>query len=373
MNLTKSRLDQGRLTKFRLGRLKVPLVTPFKTALRSVDHVDDVVVELELDNGMIGYGSAPATAVITGDTHASIMAAIRDFIWPAILGKHIRDLNDICQLIDKAMIHNSSAKAAVEIAIYDLWSQSLGLPLYQALGGGISQLHTDITISVNHPDEMVSDAIKAVDLGYDTLKLKVGKDLQLDIDRIGAVAKAVGPDIRLRLDANQGWSAKQCIQAISAMNRAGIEFELIEQPVAADDISGLKHCTEQLHTPVMADETAFSFAQSLHLMQNQGCDIINIKLMKAGGISKALHIADAATAFRMPCMMGCMLESSIGVAAAAHVAASRHQVITKIDLDSPSLCQFNPVAGSVEFHDAAISLNQSPGLGIESIQSLTYL
>ncbi|TLU67575.1 dipeptide epimerase [Thalassotalea litorea] len=362
-----------KLSKLRLARLKVPLVTPFKTALRSVDHVDDIVVEIAMDNGMVGFGSAPATAVITGDTHASMVSAIERFIWPAIAGKNIRDLNEICRLIDKSMIHNSSAKAAVEIAIYDLWSQSLGVPLYQALGGGIAKLKTDITISVNSPDEMVADAIKAVDLGYDTLKLKVGKDLQLDIDRIDAVAKAVGPDIRLRLDANQGWSAKQCIQAISAMNRAGIEFELIEQPVAAEDISGLKHCTEQLHTPVMADETAFSFAQSLQLMQNQGCDIINIKLMKAGGISKALNIADAAAVYRLPCMMGCMLESSIGVAAAAHLAASRYQVIEKIDLDAPTLCQFNPVVGSVAFNDATITLNQSPGLGIESIQSLAYL
>ncbi|QDP01698.1 dipeptide epimerase [Thalassotalea sp. PS06] len=362
-----------KLSQIRLARLRVPLVTPFKTALRTVDHVDDVVVELTLDNGMTGYGSAPATAVITGDTHASIIAAINDFIWPRIAGMNIADLNDICRFIDSAMLHNSSAKAAMEIAIYDLWAQSLGLPLYQALGGGVDTLKTDITISVNSPAEMVSDAKKAVSQGYDTLKLKVGKDLQLDIERISAISQAVGKDISLRLDANQGWNAKQCIKAIKAMNQAGIDFELVEQPVAANDIAGLKTCTEQLDTAIMADESAFSLAQSVALMQQQGCDIVNIKLMKAGGISKALTIADMASVYRSPCMMGCMLESSIGVAAAAHVAASRYQTIDKIDLDAATLCQINPVIGGVQFHRADIKLNQSPGLGIESIPSLTYL
>ncbi|TKB43533.1 dipeptide epimerase [Thalassotalea mangrovi] len=362
-----------KLKNLRLGQLKVPLVTPFKTALRSVDHVHDVIVEIELDNGMVGYGSAPATAVITGDTHGSILCAVKDFIWPAIANMDIWQLNSICERIARSMVHNSSAKAAVEMAIYDLWAQALGVPLYQALGGGLSQLKTDITISVNEPAVMVADAQKAVAQGYDTLKLKVGKDLQQDIERIRAIAAAVGDDIQLRLDANQGWTAKQCISALNAMENAGLTFELVEQPVASDDLVGLKACTEQSTAAIMADESAFSVSQSLALMANNGCDIINIKLMKSAGIFNALTIADSAGAYRMPCMMGCMLESSIGVAAAAHVASARHKIIGKIDLDAAALCQYDPVEGGVQFNHSDIILNQTPGLGIRKIETITYL
>ncbi|MFS8137219.1 MAG: dipeptide epimerase, partial [Thermomonas sp.] len=146
-----------KITDIRFGMLRVPLKTAFKTALRTVEQVEDVVVMVFTDTGHVGYGSAPATAVITGDTHGSIVDAVRHYIGPRVIGQDIADLNRITQLVQSAMEKNTSAKAAVEIAVYDLWGQLHGAPLYQLLGGGDPVITTDITISVDYIDKMVAD------------------------------------------------------------------------------------------------------------------------------------------------------------------------------------------------------------------------
>ena len=359
-----------KITNIELGMLRVPLKTPFKTALRTVDTVEDIVVLVRTDSGHTGHGEAPPTAVITGDTHGSIVEAIERHIKPRLIGQDISNLNHICGLIQNSMERNTSAKAAVEIAVYDLWGQLHGAPLYQMLGGGDPVITTDITISVDHIDKMVADSIAAVERGFDSLKIKVGKDIGLDIERVKAIHAAVEGRALLRLDANQGWTAKQAVYAMHALEDAGVLLELLEQPVKAADIEGLKYVTERVHTPVMADESVFGPSQVFDLIQRRAADIINIKLMKTGGISNAVRVADIAALYGVQCMIGCMLESAISVAAAVHLAVAKADAITKVDLDGPSLCQFNPVHGGVVFNESEITITDAPGLGIVRIDGL---
>jgi len=359
-----------RITDIEFGMLRVPLKTPFKTALRTVDRVEDIVVMLKTDTGHVGYGEAPATAVITGDTHGSIVDAIRHYIAPRLVGQEIADLNRLTRLVQGAMEKNSSAKAAVEIAIYDLFGQLYGAPLYKLLGGGDPVITTDITISVDTIDKMVADSLKAVERGFDSLKIKVGKDIGVDIERTKAIYAAVEDRALLRLDANQGWTAKQAVYAIQELERAGVKLELVEQPVKAHDLEGMRYVTERVNTPVMADESVFGPMQVIELIRMRAADIINIKLMKTGGISNAIRIADIAALHGVECMIGCMLEGSISVAAAVHVAVAKADVITKVDLDGPSLCAFNPVDGGVIFNESEISVTDAPGLGIREIRGL---
>jgi o-succinylbenzoate synthase len=351
----------------------VPLKTPFKTALRTVNEVEDIVVEIHTDAGNIGYGEAPATAVITGDTHGSIIEAIAKFIAPRLIGQDIANLNRITQLIQTSLEKNSSAKAAVEIAVYDLFGQLYNAPLYKMLGGGDPVVTTDITISVDYIDKMVADSIQAVERGFQALKIKVGKDIGVDIERIKAIYAAVEDRALLRLDANQGWTAKQAVYALQTLEDAGVKLELVEQPVKAQDLDGLRYVTERVHTPIMADESVFGPTQVIELIRMRAADIINIKLMKTGGISNAIHIADIAALHGVECMIGCMLESSISVAAAVHLAVAKANVITKVDLDGPSLCAFNPVDGGVNFNESEISITEAPGLGIREIRGLQRL
>ncbi len=359
-----------KITEIRFGMLRVPLKTPFKTALRTVEQVEDIVVMVHTDSGHVGYGSAPATAVITGDTHGSIMDAVRHYIAPRVIGQEIADLNRITQLVQSAMEKNTSAKAAVEIAVYDLWGQLYGAPLYQLLGGGDPVITTDITISVDYIDKMVADSVAAVERGFESLKIKVGKDIGVDIERTKAIHAAVEGRALLRLDANQGWTAKQAVFALQTLENAGVKLELVEQPVKAHDLEGLRYVTERVHTPVMADESVFGPMEVIELIRMRAADIVNIKLMKTGGISNAVKIADICGMHGIDCMIGCMLESSIGVAAAVHLAVAKSNVISKIDLDGPSLCQYDPVAGGVIFNESEISVTDAPGLGIRNIDGL---
>ena len=362
-----------KIHNIRFGMLKVPLKTPFKTAMRTVTGIEDVVVVIETDTGHAGFGSAPATAVITGDTHGSIIEAIDKVIGPALIGREIADLNNLVDSIQNSIFRNFSAKAATEMAIYDLYGQLYDAPLYKLLGGGENVITTDITISVDYIDKMVEDTLKAIELGFETLKIKVGKDPALDIERIKAIHAAVNDRALIRLDANQGWTPKQTVTILKALEDSGVHLELLEQPVRRDDILGMKYVTERISTPVMADESSFGPREVIDLIRTHSADIINIKLMKTGGISNAIKIADIAGIYGVKCMIGCMLESSIAVAAAAHIAVAKSSVITKVDLDTPSLGQYDPVTSGVIFNNAEITITDLPGLGISKIDNLVML
>jgi o-succinylbenzoate synthase len=362
-----------KITDIRFNMLRVPLKTPFKTALRTVDTIEDVIVTVHTDKGNVGYGEAPATAVITGDTHGSIVEAIKKYIAPRIIGEDIANLNRITQLIQGSLEKNSSAKAAVEIAVYDLFGQLYNAPLYKLLGGGDPVITTDITISVDYIDKMVADSSAAVDRGFESLKIKVGKDIGVDIERVKAIYAAVEGRALLRVDANQGWTAKQAVFALQTLEDAGVRLELVEQPVKAPDLEGMKYVTERVHTPIMADESVFGPTDVIELIRMRAADIINIKLMKTGGLSNAIQIADICGMYGMECMIGCMVETSVSVSAAVHLAVAKSSVITKVDLDGPSLCQFNPVVGGVIFNESEISITQAPGLGIKEIRGMQAL
>lgn len=354
-----------------LALLRVPLRRPFRTALRTVEAVQDVVVRIRTDTGHVGHGSAAPTAAITGDTQVSIVEAIRHHIAPRLLGQAIADADGLVQRVQSAMARNTSAKAAVEIALHDLFGQQRGLPLYRLLGGdGDPVLRSDITISVDSADAMVAEAMDAIARGFDALKIKLGKGADDDIARVLAIHAAVAGRATLRLDANQGWSATQAVHVVQRLEAAGVPLELVEQPVPGHDIDGLRHVAQHVRTPVMADEAAFDARQAAEILQRGAAGIVNIKLMKAGGVSEALRVADLAARHGVPCMMGCMLESSIGVLAAAHVAVARAATIRYVDLDPPSLCASDPVDGSATFDGPRIMLGDAPGLGIRTVHGL---
>jgi o-succinylbenzoate synthase len=352
-----------KIIDIKLEHISVPLKTPFKTALRTVNSVEDIIVKVITDTGNIGYGEAPPTAVITGDTTGSITAAINEVIKGNIIGMEIENFEELMIKLNKSMVKNTSAKAAVDIALYDLYGQLYKAPLYKLLGGYRKEITTDITISVNSPEEMAEDSVAAVKRGYKTLKIKVGKDSALDLERLKAIRTAVGQSIDLRLDANQGWKPKEAVKILRKIEDLALNIELVEQPVEAHDIEGLKFITDNVYIPVMADESVFSPMDALKIMQMRAADIINIKLMKTGGLYNALKICSMAEIFGIECMIGCMLEAKVSVTAAAHLAAAK-SVITKIDLDGPVLCKEDPISGGAIFKESNITLGTGFGLGI---------
>ena len=353
-----------KITEVRLGLISVPLRVPFKTALRSVSSVEDVIVEIHTDTGAVGYGEAPPTGVITGDTTGAIIGAIRDHIAPAILGRSLDEFEDLTAAVQKALVHNTSAKAAVDMALWDLYGQLYKIPVYKLMGGAKKSIVTDITISVNDPEEMVRDALNAIDRGYDCLKVKVGKEPEKDIARLSAIRGAVPKETCIRIDANQGWTPKEAVRILNGMQEKGLDLEFVEQPVKAHDFEGLKYVTERSYVPVLADESVFSPADALRIMQTGAADLVNIKLMKCGGITNALRIAAAAEVYGVECMIGCMLEAKISVNAAVELACAK-KIITKIDLDGPVLCSEDHILGGAVFDEKNITVSDAPGMGIQ--------
>ena len=363
-----------KITQIRLGKLSVPLRVPFKTALRTVERVEDIVVELHTDTGAVGYGEAPPTGPITGDTTGGIVGGLVELIAPALIGQEVDDFEAVTARVQKAGVHNTSAKAAADMALWDLYGQLHGIPVHKLLGGARRQLVTDITISVNPPEQMARDARDAVARGYDCLKVKVGADPALDTARLAAVRRAVGDKICIRIDANQAWTPRQAVRILNEMQDKGLGLELVEQPVPAADLEGLAYVTRYSWVPVMADESVFSPADALRIFQTRAADYVNIKLMKCGGLTNALRIASAAEVCGVECMIGCMLEAKIAVNAAVELACAR-SVITKVDLDGPVLCSVDPVEGGAQFDERIITVSDAPGMGIRGIQPgyLTYL
>lgn len=344
----------------------VPLIKPFKTALRTVHTAYAVYVKVTCDDGRVGWGEAPPTHVITGDSIGSITYAIEEVITPQLIGLDIRQREVIFHALKRSIVRSTSAKAAIDMAIHDLLGQLAGTPLYQLLGGFRQAIETDFTVSVNDAVEMADDAERYVTDGFNVLKVKVGiGKISEDIARIKAIRERVGNAPTIRLDANQGWQAKEAVRAIRLMEDAGLEIELIEQPVLADDIEGLKYVTDHTLTPIMADESIFSAKDALRVLQLRAADLINIKLMKSGGIHEALTINALAQSYGVECMVGSMIETKLGITAAAHFAASQPN-ITRFDFDAPLMLAKDIVAGGIVYEGRTIRLPKTAGLGLDS-------
>lgn len=361
-----------KITKIRLGTISVPLRLPFKTALRTVKSVEDIIVEIHTDTRALGYGEAPPTGAVTGHTTGAIIGALKEHIIPSLLGRDIDAFEDLMQLVQTCVVGNSSAKAAADMALWDLYGQRYRLPVYKLLGGARKEIVTDITISVNEPEEMARDAANAVERGYDCLKVKVGANPELDVERLRAVRRAAGDDICLRIDANQAWQPRQAVRILNEMQEQGLRLELVEQPVKAYDLEGLKYVTDHSYVPVLADESVFSPRDAMKVLELRAADLINIKLMKCGGIYNALKIASAAEIYGVECMIGCMLEAKISVNAAAELACAR-KIFTRIDLDGPVLCSEDPILGGARFEEKRISVSDEAGMGIRGVEGLRYL
>ncbi len=342
----------------RTSRRKIPLHTPFKTALRTATYIESITVTIYLENGLAGRGEAAPTWVITGDSSESIQAALEGPIKQAILQQDIRHFQSLLVAIQNSCIGNTSAKAAADIALHDVYSRWMGVPLYQLLGD-YQSLKTSMTIGVDDPKKMAKDADKWVEKGYTSLKIKVGAKPELDMDRILAIREVIPSEILLRLDANQGWTPKQAVQLIQEMERINAGIEFIEQPVKANDLEGLKFVTDNVKTPIMADESIFSPQDAFKIIQGHYADLINIKLMKSGGIYNALIIADLAMVNQVPCMIGSMMESSYSVGAAAHFAAAHPNVIY-YDLDAPLWLTEKPEV--IEYQGEKVSLSTGEGI-----------
>jgi L-alanine-DL-glutamate epimerase-like enolase superfamily enzyme len=349
--------------------MRVPLHTPFVTALRRTTTIETVLVEVTDTDGLTGWGEAPQVWQVTGDSLAGTQACLEGPLRDALLGAPA-DPRESAALVQRAVVANRSAKMAADIALHDLAARRAGTPLaaHLAAYAGLSStppgaIRTDVTLAAGAPDALATAARERVADGFRILKLKVGTDAATDVDRVRAVRAAVGDDITLRLDANQGWDAFEAVRVIRALEDDGLGVELVEQPVPADDLLGLAHVTAHVDTPVMADESLFTLRDLVDVVRLHAADVVNVKLAKCGGLTPALELLDIAARHGLGTFVGSMMESHVGVGAAASLVAAVGTSSVP-DLDAAWWATASPYDGGISYDGDRVVLPDGPGLSV---------
>lgn len=339
-------------------------IEPFRIAPSTSTESHNVVVRIITDYGVFGWGESSPSQRVTGENVETVLKTI-DKIAPKLIGLCPLRLEHDIDAMDAIAEGNPAAKAAIDIALHDILGKTCRKPLFMLMGAYRTEVLTDITLGIKSPKAMAKDAAKAIEKGFKALKVKVGIDPAEDVERIKMIREAVGDDVQIRIDANQGWTPKQAIEALNRIERYAIQFA--EQPVAAEDIKGLVTVRKNSSIPIMADESVHSPQDALRVIQAEAADLINIKLMKSGGILRARRIANIAEAANMPCMIGCMGESEIGIAAGTHLAAAVKN-IQYADLDCDILLKNKLVRkGGTKLRNSMRTFTKQNGLGIKEL------
>lgn len=340
----------------------LPLTRPYTIATQTIEAVTLFFVRLVGDTANVGLGSASPAAVVTGETAEACAAALAPERLDWLVGRDPRHLGGLCRELRHRLAATPAARAALDMALYDLFARHLGVPLVDLLGRRHDRLETSITIGIKPTAETLAEADEYLGRGFRCLKVKIGLDFEPDLERLARLRERVGPEVRLRVDANQGYSLAQTLRLAEPIAR--LALELVEQPVPAAEIATLRALPPALAARVAADESLHDENDALALVQEPPiCGIFNIKLMKCGGITPALGIAHVAELAGRELMWGCMDESALSLAAALHTAyacpATRY-----LDLDGNFDLTRDLAVGGYRVEAGRLVLGTAPGLGI---------
>lgn len=347
--------------------VSAPLHTPFVTALRTATHAESLLVSVS-DGSETGWGEAPQVWKVTGESLAGAQACVEGPISAALHDLSPDDLTEALRRVQAAAMGNFGAKAAVDVALHDLAARRRGQTLHGFLGSTVSSVRTDVTLSAGDAAALVAAGQARVADGFDVLKVKVGTgDAAADFERVRRVREAIGPEPRLRLDANQGWSRRDAVNAIRAMEDAGCAIELVEQPVVAADLAGMAWVTDRVSTPILADESVYGVRDLVAVIRLGAADLVNVKLAKCGGLGPARTLLELAREHGLGSIVGSMMESQVGVGAAAALVAA-YPTTAVNDLDAAWWLKESPVTGGIRYEGSTIHLPTGVGLGVEGLK-----
>jgi len=349
---------QMKITRTEIFKLTIPM-EPFVIATETSYYTQNIFIRIHTDTGLTGMGECSAFPMLVGETQNTCYEVAKD------LARILKDqdplaiedrMNDFHQYI----AFNSTVKSAFDIAMHDLAAKEAGVPLYKFLGGHIKPIQTDLTIGIDSPESMAATAIQFVDNGVQTIKVKLGKKYKEDVERIRLIREAVGADIKLRIDANQGWNYDEALYVLT--NIAAFDIQFCEQPMRHWNDHLLPQLRKLSPIKIMADESVFDHHDAIRLIEAGACDYINIKLAKSGGILEAIKIADEAQKRNTPCMLGGMVESRLALTAKVHLALS-HDNIQFYDLDTCLLGhKLDPVVGGAHYNNYFLEVPGGAGI-----------
>lgn len=353
-----------KITKVEAWQADLKLEEPYSIAYETYDRVINIFLRIETDSGIIGYGCAAPDEHVTGETENTVLVALSDVAIPILTGADPLRFVMLLEELKKGISHQYGALAAVDMALFDILGKHSNLPLWKLLGGFRDRIQTSITIGILPEQETIERAKAWIAQGFNCLKLKGGNDVESDIMRVMKVREAVGAEVEIRFDANQGYSVDQARYFIEKTQQAKLQF--IEQPTPRHLPDALHDLTTCSSLPVMADESIVTLQDALQLGQNKSVNMLNVKLMKVGGIYAAAQIDSVARAAGLEVMVGCMDESALSIAAGLHFALARPNVMYA-DLDGHIGLLSDPFAGAVILRDGVLFPNDLPGLGYPSL------
>lgn len=351
-----------RITRSEVWPVRFKLAEPYTIAYETVDEVTNVFLSIGTDNGPTGFGCAAPDEAVTGETAESVLGAIRDVVEPAVRGSDPLRLVMIMERLREPLADHPSVRAAVDMALHDILGKRAGLPLWKVLGGFRDRIKTSVTIGILPVRETVEAAESLIGQGFRCLKIKGGSDLDTDVERLLKVREAIGATIDLRFDANQGYTVEQTLDFVRRAKQA--RLQLIEQPTPRGEPELMAKISRRIPIPVMADESLMNIRDAFRLAKNDLVDMINIKLMKVGGIAEAQHVNAVSRAAGFEVMVGCMDESALSIAAGLHFALARPNVVFA-DLDGHIGLTDDPAAGAVILRDGFLHPTGWPGLGFD--------
>ena len=350
-------MAQTNITDVSIFRRDFQLRNPSVVAYEALDVAPNIAVRVELANGLVGWGNAAPDEHVTGETADGVERTLHEILKPFLIGKDAARIETLWPQLCQLAPNQPTAVAAVDIALYDLLGKAAGLPLCRLLGNAKSEIETTITLSIEDLPTTLARAIEFQSQGFRALKIKCGLNADDDIERIRQIRQTVGEQIRLTIDANQGYSVADSLRVFAAIEACRIEFA--EQPVAANDLEALREVCRRSPIPVMADESVLSTVDVL----KTPAKLVNLKLMKTGGITGALKANAVAEARGIRAMVGCMDESRISMAAAAHFALAMNNVIYA-DLDGHIDIIDDFAEQGILIEDGLVRTNEAAGLGL---------
>lgn len=344
-----------------LFKLSIPLIAPFVTSLGADENAENVIVKITTKEGIVGFGECSPYMPINGESQDTCFI-VGQYFAKALKGKDALDIGACIALMDKIIYANNSIKSALDIALYDIASQHARLPLYKFIGGENNKtIITDYTVSVGNPEKMAADAVKIKEQGYPAIKVKLGLNGKTDVIRMKSIREAVGNDIPLRIDANQGWEVEEAIETLKAL--APFNIQHCEEPIARWNYLQLPRVNKESPIPIMADESCGDEHDAERLIQLKACQYMNIKLGKSGGIFKALKMARMAEAANIHLQVGAMLESRLAMTAFAHYALCSSAIV-HFDFDTALMFREDPVTGGIVYKQhGVVKVPETIGLG----------
>ena len=349
-----------KIRSVRAWRVDMPLAEPYTIAYETVASASNIL--LQLDTGRyVGWGCAAPDLPVTGESPEGTLAVLEGEVAAALTGQDPLRPAALIDRVAPLLAGRPSALAAVDMALWDVVGQTAGLPLWRLFGGFRARIRTSVTVGILPVDETVARSRDFTAQGFRCLKLKGGADPLADAERVLKVREAVGAGVELRFDANQGFTVEETLAFVDAVRPA--RLELIEQPTPRDALDQLGRVTAAASLPIMADESLMSLRDAFRLARRDLADMVNVKLMKVGGLHQALKIDAVAQAAGLEVMVGCMDEAALGIAAGLAYALARRNV-HYADLDGHLDLRDDPTAGTVTLEDGWLVASERPGLGV---------